>query len=80
MKRKAILSFILVLAMLFTSAFPVSAAKTTQLATVAADDFINRFTSFFENIADRIVELWNQIDIFFEVKSEGVQNTKNVKY
>ena len=81
MKSKAILSLILVLTLMFSSAVPVLAAgtaQTTQSVTVTADNPINRFTTFIKNIIDRIVELWNQIDIFFEVKSEGVQNTKNV--
>ncbi|MEE1066621.1 MAG: MBL fold metallo-hydrolase [Acutalibacteraceae bacterium] len=81
MKSKAILSLILVFILMFSSAVPVLAAGTaqiTQSVTVTADNPINRFTTFFKNIIDRIVELWNQIDIFFEVKSEGVQNTKNV--
>ena len=72
MKRKSLLSLLLVFALLFTTAVPAFAASAVQAQETASADE-NR--SVFAYIFDRLGALWNRLKTWIEVKKERVRNT-----
>ena len=82
MKIKTILSWILVFALLFSSALPAFAAPQTagrESLTVqeSGGSFIDDFLSFFQNLFSKIKSWFNQIKYYFEIQKEKVPNTMN---
>lgn len=81
MKRKALLSLILVFALLFTTcaptAFAVSTASVSAAASAEASED-NGFVSFFRTIFDKLVSFWQRIMEFLGLrKAEEVSKTMN---
>ena len=80
MKKKRILSILLVLVFMFTAVSPALAATTdtAQRLSVSADDGgESRFVSFFRTLWQKITALFNRFKTFFAVRKEKVKNTMN---
>ena len=83
MKKKRLISILLVFVLLFTATVPALAAGTGQPKYLSADagdtgaDVGSRFTAFFKAIYDKFVALWNRIKAIFSVRKEQIKNTMN---
>ena len=88
MKRKAVVSIVLVLVMLFTAAAPTLAlagtARAVEVGAAAGDTAAedasgkkaeNAFIAFFRELFDKIKRLWNRMLSWFRVRREGVKST-----
>ena len=76
MKKKAVLSILLVIALLFTAAAPVFAASgqgTAQESNASE----NGIVSLFNMIVEKIKAIFERIKAVFNVKKEQVRNTMN---
>lgn len=80
MKKKRLISLLLVFVLMFTTVAPVLAvsAGQAQKLTVSADDgAFSRFVSFFKTIFEKITALFHRLKTFFAVRKEKVKNTMN---
>ena len=80
MKKKRLISLLLVFILLLMSAAPVLAAgaEQAQRLSVSADEGAgSRFVTFFKTIYEKIIALWNRFKTFFAVRKEKVKNTMN---
>ena len=77
MKRKPLISAILVLTMLFTLGAPVFAAAPGRAALSASADSGCSFTGFFRHLFEKIKTLFASAKYYFRVKAEKVPNTMN---
>ena len=78
MKKKRLISLLLVFALLFTAAAPTLAAAeepARRLSVGAEDGAGSRFVSFFNAIREKLAALWNRLRTFFAVRKEKVKNT-----
>ena len=75
MKRRSVISVLLVLALLFALTAPAFAAVPGQTALAASADFGTQFKDFFQKLFDKIKALFLPVQYFFEVKKERVPNT-----
>ena len=88
MKRKAVVSIVLVLVMLFTAAAPTLAlagtARAVEVGAAAGDTAAedasgkkaeNAFIAFFRELFDKIKRLWNRMLSWSRVRREKVRNT-----
>ena len=79
MRKKSIISIILVFALMFSVVTPAFAAAGAENETQVSsqEDFFGRIVSFFKSLAETVKSFFNRISVFFEVKNEGVKNTMN---
>ena len=80
MKKKRLISLLLVFVLLFMTAVPVLAVGVGQakcLSDNAGNDAGSRFTEFFKTIYEKLAALWNRFKAIFTVRKEQVKNTMN---
>ena len=82
MKSNSVLLWILVFALMFSSALPAfAAAQKAEPALSQAEEsgsgFFDDFLSFFQNLFSKIKSFFNQIKYYFQIQKEKVPNTMN---
>ena len=70
MKKRRLLSILLVFVLLFTAMIPALTAGAVGTSG-------EKVKAFFQPLIDRITALWNRLKSFFEVKKEHVKSTMN---
>ncbi|MBQ6264952.1 MAG: TIM barrel protein [Clostridia bacterium] len=77
---KRVISFVLIVILLFTLCVPAAAVSVSQSENSAAaffEDAGSKISEFFEKLFSPLISLWRRMMTYFEVKGENVQNTKN---